>query len=62
MKILGMEVRFDKDCPPNRLLIMNPQFTQAVDVISGVVYDFKKGKWRSSLKGKKKSLTPKEER
>lgn len=51
MKILGIKVEFDKNCPPDRLVIINPKFTQAVDVLSGVVYDFKNGKWK---RGKRK--------
>lgn len=70
MKILGLEVRFDKDAPPERLMIVNPQFTQAVDVLNGLVYDFKKGKWKlrkaklnREKRGKiKESKRPKERR
>jgi hypothetical protein len=45
MKILGMKVRFDKDCPPERIVIMNPKWSHCVDVLSGMQYDYVKGKW-----------------
>lgn len=41
----GMQIRLDENCPPHTAVIMNPKYTQAVDVSTGKVYDFKKGKW-----------------